>query len=201
MTPSFASVGLSRWWDPADREEVRAANAEIWPSVRERLLADHPRGTALTDVPAFRDAIRDAAVHDGWGAADVAVWFGVSRECARRWITDVIDEVEVDDVGPTSWRTWALDRFVPIDPDEARALVARTAARERGRSVQEEDVAALRRFVSERGYVPRAGEFAEYAGASYQAIGGRWPGSYAEGWDVLYREAGYDRPGGYDVGG
>lgn len=191
---SFSALGLRRWWDPDDREEVRSANAEHWPAVRERLLADYPPGTALTDVPKFRDFLRDAVLHDGWGAEDVAVWFGVSGARARAWVSDVLTPAESEERDGTSWRLWALDRFVPVGSEEARqrALVLSRAVEQDERLAG--DVEALQRFVTEHGVVPNASELAKYRGASYQTIGSRWPGSYAEGWDRLYEEAGYERP-------
>ena len=193
---TFSDLGLSRWWNPDDREEVRAANAAHWPSVRDQLLEGRPHGTALTDVPEFRDTIRDAVVHDGWGAEDVAVWFGVSGQRARDWVNAVLTDMERAEYRSTAYRVWAYDRFVPTSGQDAKemALRARPGPRERARL---DDVEALRQFVRDRGYVPRTGEFVKYVGGTYDGIGGRWPGTYAEGWNALYAEAGYDRPGAY----
>lgn len=198
---SFSDLDMRRWWTPEDREAVRAVNAEHWPAVRDALLSRHPPGTALTDVPEFCDALRDFVVHDGWGVEDVAVWFGVSRERARQWTVDVLSPLEVDERGPTCWRVWALDRFVPTTTEEARDVYSRSidGPEDRRRNRRQSDVAALRAFVRDFGRVPRTGEFAETLGESYQVIGARWPGTYAEGWDALYRAAGYERPGAYDV--
>lgn len=191
--PTFAALGLSRRWDPADREAVRAVNSEYWPRVRARLREGYSYDTPLTDIPAFRDMVRDAVLHDGWGAEDLAVWFGVSGARARAWVKAVMTEAELEDCGQTSWRGWLLDRFGPVSGDVAKNSATRDVQKERRRL----DVARLRDFVEVHGVVPNAGDLAAFLGESYQAIGNRWPGTYAQGWNALYAEAGYTRPGAY----
>lgn len=183
------AMPLKRLWDRGLREEIRAFHRQI--------QGRHTNGGGWASVPGFAESLQ-RLFDEGYCAADVSVFLGLSRERVRQFVEEF--DLEPPDYG-SRYRVWNEERsrFVPVSTEDMaeRVGLAHEYTHEHALALRcDEDIKLLREMHRDKDLVGLAefcGERGVYPTTIAQRWGSRCGCSNKEAWDRLWQTAGFER--------
>lgn len=196
-----------RWKDRADANEVRSYHKPLFQRWKRRQgfkMGGTMRLDEATDLIPSVQALYDY----GYSQSDIAVMFGVTRECVRQWFERYdLERYDGSESGSGSLaRLWDDEAmcFLPVSDDELVTKVRKAkkrARRERLHRKRAAHVAVLKQLAEQLGRVPTLKEtvkaigYGSWTGFARTYWGVKTHGSYSRAADRLYRAAGFtERP-------
>ncbi len=187
-------LGVCTKWCVEDADDVRADNRSHWDAIR----GGYAR---VSDVPGFERSLL-GLYEQGYSITDISCFFGVTRERARQWMERL-------GVPGGYLRCGSMPRVFNHDTNRFEAVTVleyvNLCRRPRSKTTFNRawsralDVERLWAVMARIGRVPCVAQVWPTM-SERNTVGQRWregDSGYAEGWDAVYKAAGYPfRPDG-----